>query len=253
MMEIDLAGQKAIVTGASTGIGRAIAIALATAGADVAVHYGSSQAEAEKTAAAVRGAGAEAFLVQGDFRFGEETVRAIAEAASQLGGRVDILVNNAGSLIARTGLDEMDGSLWNDVIGLNLSSVFFATKAALPHLGEGARVVNISSIAAHSGGGSHAFAYAAAKGGVLSLTRGLAKELAGRGVRVNGIAPGTISTPFHEHFNTLAGLEQARQAIVLGRLGTADDCAGAVLYLVSPLACFLTGETIEVNGGQWFA
>ncbi|GAC1477578.1 MAG: hypothetical protein NVS1B16_08650 [Pseudarthrobacter sp.] len=139
------------------------------------------------------------------------------------------------------------------MIGLNLSSIFYATKAALPHLGMGARIVNVSSIAAHSGGGNHAFAYAAAKGGVLSLTRGLAKELAGRGTRVNGVAPGTISTPFHERFNTPAGLEQARLSIPLGRLGPADDCAGAVLFLVSPLATFLTGETIEVNGGQWFA
>ena len=252
-MEISLRGQTALVTGASTGIGRAVAIALAAAGADVAVHYASSREEAERTAEAVRAGGRAAVLVQGDFRDADATAAAVRLAAEGLGGRIDILVNNAGSLVERRSLEEMDASLWNDVIALNLSSVFFATKAAQPFLPEGARVINVSSIAAHSGGGAHAFAYAAAKGGVLSLTRGLAKELAPRGIRVNGIAPGTILTPFHERFNTPEGLEQVRLGIPLSRLGTPDDCAGAVLFLASPLAAFLTGETIEVNGGQWYA
>lgn len=251
-MEIELSGQTAIVTGASTGIGRGVALALASVGADIAIHYGSSREAAEITATGVRDAGRRAVIVQADFRDPAATEAAVREAAEGLGGRVDILVNNAGSLIDRRPIEEMDPPLWNDVISLNLSSVFFATKAALPFMAPGARVVNVSSIAAHSGGGSHAFAYAAAKGGVLSLTRGLAKELAGRGIRVNGIAPGTIQTPFHERFNTPEGLEQVRLGIPLARLGTPEDCAGAVLFLASPLASFLTGETIEVNGGQWY-
>ena len=252
-MEIDLTGQRAIVTGASTGIGRAIAVALGGAGADIAIHYGTSRKEAEETARAVESQGRRAFLVQADFRDPAAAGKAVEAAVKALGAPVDILVNNAGSLIGRSSVEEMDAELWQEVIALNLSSVFFATKAALPHLGEGARIVNVSSVAARHGGGPGAFAYAAAKGGVMTLTRGLAKELASRNIRVNAIAPGVIETPFHDKFSTPELLETFRKGIPLGRLGTAEECAGAVLYLVSPLASYITGQSIEINGGQWFA
>ncbi|TMD35103.1 MAG: 3-oxoacyl-ACP reductase FabG [Chloroflexi bacterium] len=252
-MEIDLTGQRAIVTGASTGIGRAIAKALAGAGADVAIHYGSSREEAEETARAVESQGRRAFLVQADFRDPTAAGKAVEAAVNALGTPIDILVNNAGSLIGRSAVEEMDAELWQEVIALNLSSVFFATKAALPHLGPGARIVNVSSVAARHGGGPGAFAYAAAKGGVMTLTRGLAKELASRNIRVNAIAPGVIETPFHDKFSTPELLETFRKGIPLGRLGTSDECAGAVLYLVSPLASYVTGQSIDINGGQWFA
>lgn len=252
-MEIDLTGQRAIVTGASTGIGRATAIALAGAGADVAIHYGSSRKEAEETARAVESHGRRAFLVQGDFRDPTAAGKAVEAAVQALGAPVDILVNNAGSLIARTPVEQMEGELWQEVIALNLSSVFFATKAALPHLGRGARIVNVSSVAARHGGGPGAVAYATAKGGVMTMTRGLAKELAPRNIRVNAIAPGVIETPFHDRFSTPELLETFRKGIPLGRLGTPDECAGAILYLVSPLASYVTGQTIDINGGQWFA
>ena len=252
-MEIDLTGQRAIVTGASTGIGRAIAKAHAGAGADVAIHYGSSRNEAEETARAVEAQGRRAFLVQADFRDPTAAGKAVEAAVEALGAPIDILVNNAGSLIGRSAVDEMDEELWQEVIALNLSSVFFATKAALPHLGNGARIVNVSSIAARHGGGPGAFAYAAAKGGVMTLTRGLAKELASRNIRVNAIAPGVIETPFHDKFSTPELLETFRKGIPLGRLGTSEECAGAVLYLVSPLASYVTGQSIDINGGQWFA
>jgi 3-oxoacyl-[acyl-carrier protein] reductase len=252
-MEINLSGQRAIVTGASTGIGRATAIALAEAGADVAVHYGTSKNEAEETARAVESHRRRAVIVQGDFRDPEATRKSVEAAVAALGAPIDILINNAGSLIARSPLDQMDAALWQEVIALNLSSVFFATKAALPHLGPGARIVNVSSVSARHGGGPGAFAYAAAKGGVMSLTRGWAKELAPRNIRVNSIAPGVIDTPFHERFSSPELLETFRKSIPLGRLGTADECAGAVLYLVSPLASYVTGQSIDINGGQWFA
>ncbi len=252
-MEINLSGQRAIVTGASTGIGRATAIALAEAGADVAVHYGTSRTEAEETARAIESHRRRAVIVQGDFRDPEATRKSVEAAIAELGDPIDILINNAGSLIARTPLDEMDADLWQEVIALNLSSVFFATKAALPHLGPGARIVNVSSIAARHGGGPGASAYAAAKGGVMTLTRGWAKELAPRNIRVNSIAPGVIETPFHDRFSTPEILETFRKSIPLGRLGTAEECAGAILYLVSPLASYVTGQSIDINGGQWFA
>ena len=252
-MEIDLTAQRAIVTGASTGIGRAIAIALAIAGADVAIHYGSSRREAEETARAVESHGRRAVLVQADFRDPTAAGKAVEAAVQALGAPIDILVNNAGSLVGRSAVEEMDAELWQEVIALNLSSVFFATKAALPHLGDGARIVNVSSVAARHGGGPGAFAYAAAKGGVMTLTRGLAKELASRNIRVNAIAPGVIETPFHDKFSTPEQLETFRKGIPLGRLGTSEECAGAVLYLVSPLASYVTGQSIDINGGQWFA
>jgi 3-oxoacyl-[acyl-carrier protein] reductase len=252
-VEIDLTGQRAIVTGASTGIGCAIAIALAGAGADVAIHYRSSRKEAEETARAVESKGRRAVVVQGDFRDPAASGRAVEAAVRELGEPIDILVNNAGSLVGRGAVEEMDAELWDEVIALNLSSVFFATKAALPHLSQGARIVNVSSVAARHGGGPGAFAYAAAKGGVMTLTRGLAKELAPRNIRVNAIAPGVIETPFHDKFSTPELLESFRKGIPLGRLGTAEDCAGAVLYLVSPLASYVTGQSIDINGGQWFA
>ena len=252
-MDIDLTAQRAIVTGASTGIGRAIAVALSRAGADVAIHYGSSRKEAEETARAVESHGRRAVLVQADFRDPTAAGKAVEAAVQALGAPIDILVNNAGSLVGRSAVEEMDAELWQEVIALNLSSVFFATKAALPYLGDGARIVNVSSVAARHGGGPGAFAYAAAKGGVMTLTRGLAKELASRNIRVNAIAPGVIETPFHDKFSTPEQLETFRKGIPLGRLGTSEECAGAVLYLVSPLASYVTGQSIDINGGQWFA
>lgn len=252
-MDIDLTGQRAIVTGASTGIGRATAVALAGAGADVAIHYGSSKDEAQETARQVESLGRRAVVVEGDFRQPTAAGEAVEAAIRQLGAPLDILVNNAGSLIGRSAVEQMDAELWQEVIDLNLSSVFFATKAALPHMGSGARIVNVSSVAARHGGGPGAFAYAAAKGGVMTLTRGLAKELAPRNIRVNAIAPGVIVTPFHDKFSSPELLETFRKGIALGRLGTPEECAGAVLYLVSPLSSYVTGETIDINGGQWFA
>lgn len=252
MRTIDLQGQTALVTGGSTGIGRAVALALAEAGCDVAVHYHQSEAAAHEVAAVVRAVGRRAALLQGDFTAPAQ-VAAVVEAAAREFGGLDILINNAGSLIGRVPLADMTDDHWGAVVALNLTSVFQSCRAALPHLRAGARIVNVTSIAAHTGGGQHSFAYAAAKGGVLSLTRGLAKELAHSGVRVNAVSPGTILTPFHERFSTPDRLEGIRKTIPLQRLGEAADCAGAVLYLVSPLAAYVTGETLEVNGGQHFA
>jgi 3-oxoacyl-[acyl-carrier protein] reductase len=252
MFPIELTAQRAIVTGSSTGIGRGIAVAFARAGADVAVHYTKNVAEAEQTAALVREQGRQAILVRGDFRTRAEVERAMQEAVDRLGGSVDILVNNAGDLIRRVPFDTYEPSLWDEVIALNLSSVFHAIRVVLPHFTPGARIVNISSLAALDGGAAHAFAYAAAKGGVVSMTRSLAKEFASRGIRVNCIAPGLVQTPFHNRFNTPERLEMVRKSLPLQRLGVPEDIAGAALYLVSPLSSFVTGEVIEVNGGGHF-
>lgn len=252
MFPIDLTNQCAIVTGSSTGIGRSIAVAFARAGADVAVHYSKNLVDAEQTAALVRKQGQKAILVRGDFRHSVQVERSMREAVDNLGGSVDILVNNAGDLIQRVPFENYDPRLWDDVIALNLSSVFHAIRVVLPHLANGARIVNISSLAALDGGAPHVFAYAAAKGGVVSMTRSLAKEFAPRGIRVNCIAPGLVQTPYHQRLSTPERLEMVRKSLPLQRLGDPEDIAGAALYLVSPLSSFITGETIEVNGGGHF-
>lgn len=249
MVSIDLSGQRAIVTGSSTGIGRGIAVMLATAGADIAVHYTKNAEEAEKTAALVRKAGRKAVLARGDFRKPAEIDAAIGTAVAGLGGKIDILVNNVGDLIRRVSFETYESSLWDDVIALNLSSVYHVIKAALPHFEPGARIVNISSLSALNGAGKHAFAYSAAKGGMVAMNRSLANEFAPRGIRVNCIAPGVVQTPFHDRFNTPEALETVRKSLPLQRLGAPEDIAGAVLFLVSPLSSFITGEMIEVNGG----
>jgi len=249
MIQIDLKGQKAIVTGSSTGIGRGIAVGFAKAGADVAVHYTKNVDEAEKTAALIRDAGRRAVLVRGDFLKPAEIDRCMKEAVTGLGGSVDVLVNNVGDLIQRVPFSSFETSLWDDVIALNLSSVFHAIRAVLPSFAPGARIINVSSLSALNGAGKHAFAYAAAKGGMVSMNRSLANEFAPLGIRVNCIAPGVVKTPFHDRFNTPEVLETVRKSLPLQRLGTPDDIAGVALFLASPLSAFMTGEVVEANGG----
>jgi 3-oxoacyl-[acyl-carrier protein] reductase len=157
-------------------------------------------------------------------------------------------------MVGRVPFAEMSDEHWHKVIDVNLSSALYCTRAALPYMRSGwGRILNMSSLAARNGGGPGSGAYAAAKAGLLGLTRGLAKELAPRGITVNAVAPGLIlETPFHETFNTEAGRQAAIATIPLGRGGVPNDVAGAVLFLVSDLADFITGEVTEINGGAWF-
>jgi 3-oxoacyl-[acyl-carrier protein] reductase len=249
MIQIDLRDQKVIVTGSSTGIGRGIAVGFAQAGADVAVHYTKNTGEAERTAALVREAGRKAVVVRGDFLKPAEVDRAMKEAVRGLGGRVDVLVNNVGDLIQRVPFTEYTTALWDDVIALNLSSVYHAIRAVLPSMTSGGRILNVSSLSGITGAGRHAFAYAAAKAGMVALTRALAGEFAPMGVRVNCIAPGVVVTPFHDRFNTPEALESVRKSLPVQRLGTPEDIAGVALFLASPFGSYLTGETVEANGG----
>jgi 3-oxoacyl-[acyl-carrier protein] reductase len=252
MIALDFTGKSVIVTGASTGIGRGIASAFARAGADVAIHYLRNKEEAENTAKLVREAGRRAILVQGDFKKPEQIKAAMDAAVSGLGGPIDVLVNNVGDLVVRVPFDKYETSMWDDVIALNLSSIYHATKAVDPHLAEKSSIVNISSLTGVSGAGRHAFAYAAAKGGVISFTRNMALELAPRGIRVNCVAPGVVRTPFHERFNTPEALENVRKSLPLQRIGEPEDIAHATLFLASPLASFITGEVLQANGGAYF-
>lgn len=251
-MSIDLTDRRALVTGAGHGIGRAIAERLAQAGADVVVHYGTSADAAEQTAAAVSATGRKAWTVQADVTDPAAVKAMVDEAVDHLGG-LDVLVTNAGHLVQRCPVVDMETELWHRIIDVNATSTFLTCRAAIAALrASGGRIVTMSSLAAHNGGGPGSVAYAAAKAAVSGFTRGLAKELAPDGVAVNAVAPGFIGgTAFHDTFTP----EQAQAAIVngipLGRPGTADDVADAVLWLASPLAGFVTGETVDVNGGQW--
>ena len=244
-------GEVAWVTGSSTGIGRAVAEGLAREGCRVAVHYNSSEGEAREVVNGIEGSGGEAMLVGGDVSDGGE-VRRMADEIEDRFGRLDILVNNAGSLLERRSLEEMTEDLWDRVMDVNLKSVYLCSQAVLPVMkrqGRG-RIVNITSVAARNGGGPGSVAYATAKGGVSTLTRAMAKELVADNILVNGVAPGVITTPFHDRFTPPDVREKMAGAIPIGREGTPEETAGAVVFLASSAADYLVGEIIEVNGGQ---
>ena len=248
----DLVNKRVIVTGASTGIGAAAARAFAAAGCRVAIHYNASREAAEEVATAVRAAGREAHLLQGDLRDSGVVRRVIEDGARALGG-LDILVNNAGGLVKRVPVADIDDGIFDEIVDLNVRSLVTACAAGVPHLrkADGGAIINVTSIAARHGGGPGAALYASAKGFVSTFTRGIARELAPDRIRVNAVSPGVITTPFHERYSTPQMLETMRQTIPMARLGSAEECAGTFLYLASEaLSGYVTGQVVEVNGGQ---
>ncbi len=246
----DLAGKAVLVTGASTGIGAAVALALGQQGAAVAIHYNASSDDARRVAAAIDQAGGRSVLIQGDVSAEGVSERVVEEAARHFGA-LDGLINNAGSMLGRVSFADMTDAHYERVMNLNARSVLAATRAAVPYLKTaGGFVINTTSIAARHGGGPGSTLYAASKGFVSTITRGHAKELAGFGIRVNAVSPGTIMTPFHERYSSEEQLETTRKSVPLGRLGAAEDCVGTYLFLASAtLSGYLTGQIIEVNGG----
>jgi 3-oxoacyl-[acyl-carrier protein] reductase len=227
---------------------------LAASGAAVALNYLNSRESAEEAAAGIREHGGRAAAFQADVTKVEQAEALVREAAAHFGGRIDILVNNAGHLVGRLSNEEMTEEHYAKVMDVNLKSAVFMSKAVIPGMkaSGGGRIVNVTSIAGHNGGGPGATIYAASKAAVQTYTKGLAKELAASGITVNAVSPGFIGqTAFHDTFTPEAARKATVQGIPLGREGTPEDVAGAVLFLVSELAGYLTGETIEINGGMF--
>ena len=247
MSERFLSGRTALVTGASRGIGRATAVALATAGADVALAYGSGIKEVERVSSEVREHGARAVLLAADLNDATAAAGLVERTVTELGA-LDIVVNNAG--IARDGLAvRLRDHDWADVIAVDLTAVFYICRAALrPMLRKRfGRIVNVSSVSGVMGNAGQVN-YSAAKAGLVGLTKSLAREVATRDITVNGVAPGFIETEM-----TASLAEPARQAAVaavpMQRMGTAEEVAAAIAFLVSPGASYITGHVLHVDGG----
>lgn len=249
----DLTSAVALVTGAGGGIGRATALALAARGARVVVHYHKNEAGAGETVNGCHDLEVDAFTAGGDLADARQ-VATIVSAIEERWGQIDILVNNAGDLIGRSPLTEMSEGTWRRVLDVNLTSAFLCTQAVVPGMvrRRSGAIVNVSSLAAHNGGGPGSFAYATAKGGLLSFTRATAKELARHGIRVNAVAPGLIGdTGFHARFTSAEAFADTARAVPLGRAGTPDEVAEVVAFLCTSASSYLCGETIEINGGLY--
>ena len=257
MAAMKLHGKRALVTAGAQGIGLAISRELSAAGCDVFVHYRTSREAAEALCGELVASGVRAGSAPGDLTDPAECRRVVQDAATFLGG-LDILVNNAGSLVARRKFEEAGDAYWTEVMRLNLDSARWVTHAALPHLVDagasrgGASIVNLSSVAGRHGGGPGAIAYSTAKGALLTLTRGLATEYAPKGVRVNAVTPGLIlGSAFHTQHTPEETQRKIIAGIPLGRAGTTEDVARAVAYLASEFDGFITGATLDINGGVY--
>lgn len=245
-----LQGKTAIVTGGGRDIGRACALKLAAEGANVAISYHASSKGAEATVAKIKAQGGRAIAVQGDLSRPADVATLVARTVEAFGS-VDVLVNNAGGLVARKTIAEMSLAHWQTVMDLNLTSIFLMIKACLPHMASGA-IVNLASQAGRDGGGPGAVAYATSKGAVMTMTRGLAKEL-GPGIRVNALCPGMIDTDFHNIHTADAARRGFEAAAPVRRQGVPEDAANLVLFLACEDSAFITGASIDINGGMLFS
>lgn len=248
---MNLKGKAAIVTGGGRDIGRACVMRLAEAGAKVAINYNSSSEGADSAVKEIVAAGGQAFAMQGDMTKPAD-VKAFVERAVAEFGKIDIVMPITGGIIARKTIAEMTLDHWQAVMDLNTTSAFLLIQAALPHIPEGGAIVNMASQAARDGGGGGAIAYAASKGAVLTMTRGMAKEL-GPKIRVNALCPGMIDTDFHNVFTKPEVRTHVAGITPLKREGSSQDVANLAVYLASDEAAFITGACIDINGGLLFS
>jgi 3-oxoacyl-[acyl-carrier protein] reductase len=252
-MKAEFAGKTALVTGASRGIGAATAITLAQNGVSrVVLHYNGYKQGAEETHAAVRAAGAQSDIIGGDLSTGAGIHEFVGKLKAEA-PKVDILINNAGHLVKRSKLVDMPEDIYDQVMDLNVKSVWFISQAVVPHMIEqkSGIIINLSSIAARNGGGPGATIYAAAKAAVATVTKGMAKELAPLGIRVNAVSPGTVDNYFHEKYSNRQILDSMVAMTPAGRLGTNEEIADTILFLCSDASRYTYGQTIEINGGMY--
>lgn len=242
----------AIVTGGSRDIGKQVSLKLAAAGVKVCVNFFGNKQFAVDTVAEIINNGGEAMAVYADVTKSEDVKNMLAVCTAAYGDTIHILVNVAGGIMGRKDLPDIDEAFWDSVMDVNLKSVYLVTKAVVPYMKDGGAIVNFSSQAARDGGGFGALAYAAAKGGVLTLTRGLAKNLGPKGIRVNCVSPGLINTTFHDKFTKPEVRTNAAAANPLKREGDAAEVAELVVFLASDAASFINGDSIEINGGSYF-
>ncbi|MHC4214471.1 MAG: SDR family NAD(P)-dependent oxidoreductase [Planctomycetota bacterium] len=249
MIYEDLKDKKVLITGASLGIGAAAAAMFSQQGSFVGVHYCNSKEPAEKVLAEVK-KNSDGVLIQADVCETDDIKKMVKQFVDAAGG-IDVLVNNAGSMIERRTLEDTTAEFHDKVYATNVRSIILVSKEALPYLKTSkGNIVNIGSVGGHTGGGSTSEIYCASKGAVATLTIGMAREFAQYGIRVNNICPGLIETPFHEKFSTKEFVEAFAKKTLMGRNGTAQDIAKAILFMASnDAAGFITGEYIAINGG----
>ena len=245
-------GKVAIVTGGARDIGRQVSLKLAAAGAKVCVNYFGDKSLADETIQLIKEAGGEAIAVYGDMTKAADVKNVVSACVTAFGNTIHVLVNVAGGLMGRKVLADMEEEFWDAVMNVNLKSVYLVTKEVAPHMTEGGAIVNFASQAARDGGGFGAIAYSTAKGGVLTLTRGLAKELGPKGIRVNCVSPGMINTTFHNTFTKPEVRTNVAVATPLRREGKAEEVGDLVLYLASDASSFINGSSVEINGGTYF-
>lgn len=248
---MNLNNKVAIVTGGGRDIGRATALRLAEAGCKVAINYHRSSEGADSAVKEIIAGGGEAFAMQGDMTDENAVAELVKKTVDTLGG-VNVLAHVTGGLVARKPLPELTTEHWNTVMNLNAASFLFLCRAAVPHMGDGDAIVVTASQAGRDGGGPGSLAYAASKGAVMTMTRGLAKEL-GPGIRVNSVCPGMIDTDFHNTFTKPEVRTNVANATPLKREGTSEDVANLICYLASDQAAFVTGTNMDINGGMVFS
>ncbi|PIB25712.1 oxidoreductase [Amylibacter kogurei] len=244
-------GKTAIVTGGGRDIGRAAVMELAAQGANVAINYFASADGAESAVAEIKAAGGNAFAMQGDMTKEADVKALVAKTISEF-GQIDTLIHVSGGLLKRVTMDEMTVDHWNAVMDVNLTSFVLAVRESLPHMTENSSIVSMASQAGRDGGGPGALAYGAAKGAMMTLTRGLAKEL-GPKIRVNALCAGMIDTDFHNIFTKPEVRTHVANITPLKREGTSEEVAKALVYLASEDASFITGANIDINGGMLFS
>lgn len=248
-----LEGKNVLITAGAQGIGESITRHFIDSGANVAIHYFSSADVAEELLEYASSKGQKAVSINGDLTMEDDAIAVVEKSVEAMGG-LDILINNAGSLVARRMLSEMETEFWNKVMDINLTSMMFVTKAAAPHLAANGNssIVNLASLAGRKGGHPGSLAYSTSKGAILTLTRALSAELGAQGTRVNAVAPGLIlGTSFHNTHTSKESADATTASIPIQRAGNAADVARAVVYLASEYDGFITGATLDINGGVY--